>query len=171
MNTIASSSSSSKFPRSTGAWQRSDKVLDVLLPRYYESDLEDFYDNKPPEPTFRQDDPELTMGDDGDAMYAETLLNSDFLSWLNKDDACATTAQPSSRSWTALDRLRMLVAHTTAPSIMLLPLPLSPDPPASPSTFRSSSAVSASALPNQQLTIHPSQHSIVDQKGKGKSRQ
>ena len=113
-----------RFPKSgsssSSSWQRSDSVIDVLLPRYYEDELDtDHFQESP----CRSKELEH---DDGDTLYAEALLNSDFLAWLNSDDtnisttssSSSTTATPSSTS-TALERLRMLVAHAS-------PAPLPP---------------------------------------------
>ncbi|KAI7879070.1 hypothetical protein K492DRAFT_178961 [Lichtheimia hyalospora FSU 10163] len=170
------SSSTAKFPRSTSSWQRSDKILDVLLPRYYEYDLGEFYD-KPADQksTCFRDDPELSMGDDGDSMYAETLLNSDFMAWLNNDDDDdKNRSSSSSHSWSALERLRMLVAHTATPSFMLPPPPEISQVP-TPS-FRSSttSSSSSSTLHSQQQqqyrsTVYPNPTTATDVKGKGKA--
>ncbi|CDH60040.1 predicted protein [Lichtheimia corymbifera JMRC:FSU:9682] len=176
------SSSTAKFPRSTSSWQRSDKILDVLLPRYYEYDLGEFYD-KPADrkSTCFRDDPELSMGDDGDSMYAETLLNSDFMAWLNNEDddknRSSSSSSSSSHSWSALERLRMLVAHTATPSFMLPPPPEISQVP-TPS-FRSSSSVSSSSTttttihPQKQQqyhsTVYPNPTTNADVKGKGKA--
>lgn len=171
MMAAVATSSTAKFPRSTSSWQRSDKILDVLLPRYYEYDLGEFYD-KPADQksTCFRDDPELSMGDDGDSMYAETLLNSDFMAWLNNEDDDKHQSSSSSHTWSALERLRMLVAHTATPSFMLPPPPEISQVP-TPS-FRSSSSSSSSSQQQQKYhsTVYPNPTTATaDVKGKGKA--
>jgi len=52
-------------------------------------------------------DPELYMGDDCDASYEATLLNSGLLDWLSKDDTIAFHHSSSQK------RLEMLLMHLT----------------------------------------------------------
>ncbi|CAO3623857.1 unnamed protein product [Mucor fragilis] len=61
-------------------------------------------------PSFRTNeiavnDPELYMGDDCDASYEATLLNSGLLDWLNKEDAITFHHSSSQK------RLEMLLMH------------------------------------------------------------
>ncbi|OAD65832.1 hypothetical protein PHYBLDRAFT_189478 [Phycomyces blakesleeanus NRRL 1555(-)] len=112
-------------------WHHQNQTLDFLLPKYYEHDLtqEDHDINDsiqlPHISSFRSTnrparDPELAMGD-CDAMYAATLLNSEFVDWLQKDsldNSCSSdSSNPTAQSASSLfclptiDRLRMLLGH------------------------------------------------------------
>ncbi|KAI9010004.1 hypothetical protein CLU79DRAFT_839809 [Phycomyces nitens] len=110
------------LPRSH-QWHHQNQTLDLLLPRYYENDLTlgDSSDSSdsirlPPTDSFRSTtrptrDPELAMGD-CDAMYADTLLNSEFMDWLQKDTLNPTTQSANNLFCPpTIDRLRMLLGH------------------------------------------------------------
>lgn len=63
-------------------------------------------------PSITVNDPELYMGDDCDASYEATLLNSGLLDWLSKDEANIFHHSTSQK------RLEMLLRHlsTTDPA-------------------------------------------------------
>lgn len=167
MPIATASSSKSGFPRT----QRHDAVLDVLLPRFYEYDMMSDQDH---DTNFRRSsgsDPELAVEDD--ALYAETLLNSDFAAWLKADEDDPSSS--SSCSTTSLERLRMLVAHI-GQSLQPAPTLLSLPPSSTPTSFRSasqhsspSSSASSSSTASPSIPVHTPRQ--ADMKGKKKSRQ
>ncbi|ORY95806.1 hypothetical protein BCR43DRAFT_493622 [Syncephalastrum racemosum] len=168
MPVATASSSKSGFPRT----QRHDTVLDVLLPRFYEYDMMSDQDH---DSNFRRSpgsDPELAVEDD--ALYAETLLNSDFAAWLKTDEDNPSSS--TSCSTTSLERLRMLVAHI-GQSLQPTPTLLSLPPSSAPTNFRSvsqqpspsSSSSSSPSSASPSIPVHTPRQ--VDMKGKKKSRQ
>ncbi|KAI8391292.1 uncharacterized protein BYT42DRAFT_556335 [Radiomyces spectabilis] len=152
-------SSSKAFPRSQ-PWQRSERVIDVLLPKYYEYDMLDdpghgnfsfrSTTTNPQSQTMTMDD-ELCMGDDCDALYTETLLNSDFMDWLYNEHSPSTSS-------TSLERLRMLVAHVS--QAILPPLTKIQEPPlisqnTTPSFRSSTSTTTSSSSSSSSSSISP----------------
>ncbi|KAF7723429.1 hypothetical protein EC973_002028 [Apophysomyces ossiformis] len=160
------------FPRS-----HTDTVLDVLLPRYYEYDMNTFREST----RTAIDDPELCMNDDYDAMYTEALLHSEFMHWIDSDKSDLATGFPSSSSSSSssststssscsttpssassLDRLRMVLAHFS----QTLTLP----PPPSTVTTTTTTTSSFRSPPSAHTTSSPHINVPIYRDVKGKKK-